>query len=129
MSATAMVTATEKRMFISPVLMPLKLPFEVESPERSADFRIAQSYTIADSFSIEVPPGKQMENLPAAVTLNTNFGSFYTQTTFKTEGLITVQRKLIMLAGDYPLKDYPAFFAFLEKIRRSEREKVVVRAP
>ena len=128
MRATAMATASGKRLFITPDLLPLDLPDLSGETQRRTDFCIQHSYTIADSFVIDVPTGRVVENLPASVNLNTGFGSYYLNTSFE-EGRINVQRKLIMQAGNYPAAEYSAFMGFLEKVKRSGRDKLVLRTP
>jgi len=128
MRATAMATVSGKRLFITPNLLPLDLPELSGDASRSTDFCIQHSYTIADSFMINVPADRVMENLPGSLSLKTGFGSYQLNTTFE-KGRINVYRKLIMLAGNYPAAAYPDFIGFLEKVRRSEREKIVLRTP
>ena len=91
-----------------------RLPIELESLVREETVRIT------------VPSGWRIEERPAPVDLKTPFGAFRMKPVVEGDVLL-VERRFELSTGTWPLTEYAALRAFLDKARAAARAPFVLR--
>lgn len=95
-----------------------KLPLRINIPVHKTDSLI-YNLSFLEKYRSEVPENVYMES---------RFGS-YGETYIKKENQLIVSRKLLLKQGDYPLKEYPDFYSFIDSIKNSQLRSVLVINP
>lgn len=114
------------------VLLPLGLfesnnhnPFEHES--RKYPIYFDYPFQVVDDVTVELPPGLEVENLPAAVDVNAGAARY--QVTRDSSGTKVHQHRSLVMKGFYfDTKYYPALRGFYSKIGEGDEEQVVLRS-
>lgn len=83
------------------------------------------SHAYAETVSVKLPSGFEVDELPDAIKLDTPFGSYVTSYTVK-DGQLQFTRSLVVRAATISVSDYPKVRAFYERIRAAEQSPVVL---
>jgi hypothetical protein len=110
-------------------------PHQIEVPNleppvtRNTPLRINCPTNLEQEFSYEglfIPNHKV--TLPAELKFTTPYGLY--QASHEIQGnRIIVRRKFVLYAGEYPLSEYPAVYAFIKSIKDSRRTSVITLNP
>jgi hypothetical protein len=108
---------------------PVNVP-ELETPAtRTTPIRINFPINREQVIIYDVPfmPNYKV-TLPADLTINPAYGQY--QATHEVQGnRIITKRKFTLLAGNYPLSEYPSLYAFIKSIKDSRRQSVITLDP
>ncbi len=114
------------------VLLPLSVfesnsrnPFEHES--RKYPIYFDYPFQVVDDVTVELPPGLEVENLPAAVDVNAG-AARYQVTRDSSGSRIHQHRSLVMKGFYFETKYYPALRGFYSKIGEGDEEQIVLRS-
>jgi len=83
------------------------------------------SSAYAETVSVKLPSGFDVDELPEAVKLDTAFGTYATSYAVK-DGQLQFTRSLIVRGATISVSDYPKVRAFYERIRAAEQSPVVL---
>lgn len=83
------------------------------------------SSAYAETVSVKLPSGFEVDELPDAVKLDTPFGTYATSYVVK-DGQLQFNRSLIVRGATISVSDYPKVRAFYERIRVAEQSPVVL---
>lgn len=86
---------------------------------------VLASHAYAETVSVQLPGGFDVDELPDAVKLDTPFGSYVTSYAVK-DGQLRFTRSLVVRAATISVADYPKVRAFYERIRAAEQSPVVL---
>lgn len=118
-------TITGKRMMITPNVLTRGGYNLTADPERKTDILIKYAYKNTDSVSLRIPDGYEVEYQPTDVNLETAFGKY--TTSVKIEGnSINYFRHIEINGGRYPGSRYQLFSDFMDKIYKTDRERIVL---
>jgi transglutaminase-like putative cysteine protease len=113
-----------KRLFVE-MNFTNKIEIRLDENERKHDIHISRGFTDSTHNTFVLPEGSQVEYLPEAESLKTEFGQF--SFSAKHEGnTITYERKLVIKDGVFPKEKYKEFVEFLETITKADKAKAVV---
>lgn len=117
-----------KRLFIAPNLMErwTNVPDRLDGPRQHPVRTGPYPYVDTDTVYFHVPAGFRPESMPAPVHLETDFGTFDTETTLLDDGRLRFTRRLRMARTDAPAESYEAFRSFVRGIVRSDKSRVVL---
>jgi len=116
---------TGKRLYIQPNVLVPSVQVPDDEVNRTADYVLTNAQSEESSYDIEVPDGYEAETLPPDVSLQTAFGT-YTITTRFAGNRIRCKRMFRTCAGRFDAGEQSALRAFLEEVRKSDRQKVVL---
>ncbi len=94
--------------------------------ERHSDIVFTYPFTDYDSTVFTVPENYEVESLPKPVDLESVFGKYHINFDYK-DGKIVCTRSQQREAGKFPASQYGSLVAYLDKIYKADREKVVLR--
>jgi len=83
------------------------------------------SSAYAETVSVKLPSGFEVDELPDAIKLDTPFGTYATSYAVK-DGQLQFTRSLIVRGATISVSDYPKVRAFYERIRVAEQSPVVL---
>ena len=83
------------------------------------------SSAYAETVSVKLPSGFEVDELPDAIKLDTPFGTYATTYAVK-DGQLQFTRSLIVRGATISASDYPKVRAFYERIRVAEQSPVVL---
>jgi len=86
---------------------------------------VLTSTSYAETVQVKLPAGFEVDELPDAVKLEANFGSYATSYEVK-DGQLIFSRKLVQRASTIPVAQYASVRSFFEKIRAAEQAPVVL---
>ena len=114
-----------KRIFFQPNLMNRWdfVPSEVK--ERKTEVVIKSEYQEYDTIHYILPQGTHPEFIPKTIHLQSQFGEFEMQVKIDDSG-ITYIRQLKMNKGRYPASTYSELRDFYKKIRKADKQKIVL---
>jgi hypothetical protein len=118
-------TVTGKRMFLVPDLLTrdgMKLDAE---EARKSEIKFNFAFRDIDTVNITLPPGYQLESLPAPVTVSGKFGTYSSSIVLKGNTLNYI-RKREQKAGVFPATDFPELVKFYATIYRGDRNRLVL---
>lgn len=99
--------------------IPFQVP-DVENPEdRKLPLQINYPVYRVDSIHYEMPPGFKLDAVVKDTVLTTKFGK-YSHRWYKRGDAIYVTNRLLIHAGNYPLKVYNKFYQFLKEAGNDE---------
>ncbi|SEW46583.1 Transglutaminase-like superfamily protein [Chitinophaga sp. YR573] len=114
-----------KRMFITPNLLNKSIKRLDQTSARQSEILKRSSFIDADTVKIIVPAGYTAETVPAAVNLQSDFGTYSCSTTI-TGNVVTYIRNISMKSGLYPAASYPMLETFYAAIDKADRARVVL---
>ena len=118
-------TVTGKRIFISPnILTKTSRKLSVDST-RKFDIQFKMEYKDVDSVEIKIPDGYVVENLPAKVSINNNFGSFDCSTKLVNDKIV-YYRTFEQKSGRFKAEKYQDLVDFFQSVYKADRTKVVL---
>lgn len=94
--------------------------------ERRSDIVFTYPFLDYDSTIFTIPEGYDIENLPKALSLESDFGKYSIRFDYK-DGKIICIRSQQRQAGTFPPSQYVSMVAYFDKIYKADREKVVLR--
>ena len=126
--ALALETASVVRVLGSDWIikpMAVSLP-NFESPQ-ARTLPVQLSYPVAEDLTLvyKVPDFESFHvELPSPTELTSPFGKYTIRYT-RSDQAITIQKELLLAAGNYPLERYREFHSFLQAIRESDRNSSI----
>lgn len=85
----------------------------------------SHGYRTADKIEISIPPGYQLEALPAESENSAEFAAFSAKRS-SDAGVVRLERKTEMTGYYFPLKSYYALREYFQKLRQSDAQNVVL---
>ncbi len=114
------------RLFINPNLFRRWSSVPSQDKNRHSDIVISHAIATADTSYLTVPLGFDMEALPKDELFETEFGTYQRSVTMA-EDQILYTRQLTIPKGTYDKTHFPAFRAFLRKLSRADKAKIVLK--
>ena len=78
-----------------------------------------------DSITISIPAGYKIEAVAKDVAVTNQFGSYSLTTKFD-NNTISVYRKHIQYAGNYPASDFSVLAAYYDTMHKTDNSKMVL---
>lgn len=102
-------------------------PFQkyIDKDDLMRFYSIKRGLTIVDEISIQLPQNYWIYKLPELSEINSDFGSYKLSYNFDGSQL-KINRKLILLKGDYTKDSYEQFKVFYQKIEKIEGRKLIL---
>ncbi len=113
------------RLFLTLNLLNRRESVPTQLSNRKTDFRLAFQYADEDEVVYELPPGYQVEHLPADVTIVSDFGT-YTATFTSSGNSITYHRKQQMNSRRFPRERYGDYVEFCKQVFQADKQKAVL---
>ena len=105
---------------------PMSKAISTTSAARVNDIYLDQSWSAADSISLSIPEGYDVESLPPGVSLKSVFGDF-TSTVSRRGNVLLIVQVLSMSKGNFPASSYDGFRSFAEAVSKSYDSKLVLK--
>lgn len=86
--------------------------------KRAYPLEISRGYKDVDEFTIKLPEGYTLENVPANIVLEKKFGTYKVNFNKIDESTLIYKRELLIKAGNYPKEDYKPYRSFRKKIAK-----------
>jgi len=86
---------------------------------------VLTSNSYSETVRVKLPAGFAVDEVPDAVKLDTDFGSYATSYEVK-DGELIFSRKLVQRATTIPVEQYNSVRSFFERIRAAEQAPVVL---
>jgi transglutaminase-like putative cysteine protease len=125
LTVSGYATITGKRLFIVPNVLNRSRTKLNADDERKQPIQLDYGYTDIDTFEIEIPSGYEVEAMPQAVQLKTQFGTYNSSVVLKDNRVIYI-RKQVYAAGKFPSSDYKSFVNYFSEIYKADRNKMVL---
>lgn len=77
-----------------------------------------------DTFTYLIPNNLQIRSIPKSISISSKYGS-YQKECRKKEDKVIFHRTFLLNAGKYSIEEYPDFYAFIQKIKESERGNLI----
>lgn len=94
---------------------------------RRLPFEFLRGFEDREDYELSLPDGFDVESLPPPTILETPFGSYSMEVSYKPEGhKLTYKRNLLLKEGSYKKEDYKDFREFCIAVARHENAQVVL---
>ena len=114
-------------LVLQPVL--LKMPALGKPDSRKTPVRINYPINQQDSIKYNIPEIETFRiQLPAKIDVESKYGKFVEDFSMIDSTLI-VNRQFQLYSGDYPLKDYPDFYNFINSIQKVQNQSAIILNP
>jgi len=118
--------ATRRRLLLPLAVMESSELQAFQSSRRVHAIFFPYPYQELDEITLEVPPDRRVEALPAARSQTMSFGSY--KTTYETaDGIVKFERQVVMNGLFFNAEDYPQLRIFFDNVRVADEEPVVLR--
>ena len=114
-----------ERMFV-PLNKVNQSPLPPEVRNRENALYINRGYRDADSLTISLPSGYEIDFIPGSVSLSHDFGSFESTVEVK-NGQVFYIRNIHMQEGTYPAEDYAALVQFYRTVSTADAARLVLK--
>ncbi|TDQ30656.1 DUF3857 domain-containing transglutaminase family protein [Zeaxanthinibacter enoshimensis] len=95
---------------------------------RKLPFQISRGYLDEDVFSIQLPPGFEIEAMPEFESIRNEFGEYEAQIEYdKTKHQLQYRRKLLVKEGSYEPAKYNTYREFRKKVARNDSAHLVLK--
>ena len=108
----------------SPVMLDEVYDFS-QNEKRTVPLVIKEGLTHLSNYTVKIPEGLIVKELPKNISLQSPFGSYDLTFTQNEEG-IKVQRKWILKQGDYPKEKATEFQTFLKNCRKADKTVLLI---
>lgn len=116
---------TGKRLFIQPNLFTQEQPIPKTYGQRMQSLVLSLDWIDTDTIQFVLPEGFAPEAVPQEENIESQFGSYSTKYIMSEKGL-TYIRKMQMKKGEFAKESYADFVAFLEKVQKADKAKLVL---
>ena len=123
-TAPSYANVTSKRIFLQPNLINKEFRLDT-TKKRRFDICINNAYMEIDSITISIPAGYKIEAVAKDVAVTNQFGSYSLTTKFD-NNTISVYRKHIQYAGNYPASDFSVLAAYYDTMHKTDNSKMVL---
>lgn len=93
--------------------------------DRKLPFQISRGYMDEDHFTLELPDGYTLENVPEPVSLENKYGSYHSEVAL-VDGKLQYSRKLLIKKGYYPSTEYEAYRKFRREVTKMDASKIML---
>jgi len=93
--------------------------------DRKLPLEVYFSYQDTYNFSLEIPEGYKLAEVPKSVQLNSEFGNYSLQFSMENGKLVT-QRKITILKNIYPKEKYKEYIEFRKKTNNLDNTKILL---
>ncbi len=124
LEARGYATKSGNRLLLTPYLFSKENAAHFRHKKRHAPIVIRRSYTTTDTVVYHLPAGYVAANF-ADKTIAGRFGNYHVSVA-REPGKITYVRTLRVNKGTYPSSDWEQFTAFLEKLDKADKTKMVL---
>lgn len=114
-----------KRWFFTPNLSNRRKMISKQISQRRTDIWQDMAYEDIDSITFTLPDGFHIEYLPKPISFESEFGSYQSQY-IQGNGTLTYIRKRVQEKGLFPKASYKSYVDFLNRIAKSDNEKIVL---
>ncbi|MBI2416630.1 MAG: DUF3857 domain-containing protein [Ignavibacteriales bacterium] len=125
-SSNMIISKTGSRLFLQPNLTEKRGSIPPDIPVRYSPVRFLYPYTEVDTVQYTLPAGYAIETIPAAVSLQTDFGFYEASVSKISETEILFRRKYEIREYEIPAKNYPEYRKFFAAIVKSDKASVVL---
>ncbi len=115
-----------KRLMVVPNVLTKSGVKFAKDTARKFDVELDYDYLDSDTVYIKVPEGYEAETLPKPVSVQTQFGEYNSQVSFKDDEIVYI-RSVSQNSGRYPAADFNKLVEFYEAIYKYDRAKAVLR--
>lgn len=116
-----------KRMFFKPIIVNKWNAKKLKNPEdRKTDFTVDETFTHKGTYEFKIPTDFKIEKNIKEIALDNKFGSYHLKVKAAENGTLIIERNLELNNGDYPAAEYADFLSFLNKIKKSDNQKVAL---
>jgi hypothetical protein len=112
-------------MILSLNLINVQVPLKKMLKPRYSDILISRSFVDWDTLVYKIPEGYKFEILPAAMNINSAFGS-YTITVSGNGNEIIYIRNLVIREGRYRPSEYKNLYDFMLSVSKADNTKVIL---
>ncbi len=102
----------------------LYIPSKVRN--RKTPFEILRGYKDSDTYTITIPDGYSITDLPAPKTIENQFGVYTMSVEKKDNSTLIYTRSMLLNKGLYPKEMYKDYRTFWKKINRLENIKIII---
>ena len=124
-TAPSYATVTGKRLFITPNFFSRSSSRLDEDRNRKYDIEFDDPFTDIDTVEINIPAQYSVESMPEPVNIKNAYGSYSISFDLKQDKINMIRRNE-RNAGVYPKAEYDAVAAYLNKIYKADRSRVVL---
>jgi transglutaminase-like putative cysteine protease len=100
------------------------VPQKVNS--RKTPFEIRKSFKDVDQYKIQLPENYKVTDLPASVTVETDFGNYSFSIEKETEQILVYKRSVIVYNGIYPKEKYEEYRKFRKDLKKYDEMKILL---
>jgi len=93
---------------------------------RKTPFEILRGFKDVDVYTISIPKNYSISELPQAVTMGNQFGTYTLSVEKLSDNSLLYKRSLLINKGLYPKEFYEKYRAFRKKIRKNENLKIAI---
>jgi hypothetical protein len=93
--------------------------------DRKLPLEVYFSYQDTYNFSLEIPEGYKLAEVPKSVQLNSEFGNYSLQFSMENGKLVT-QRKITILKNIYPKEKFKEYIEFRKKTNNLDNTKILL---
>ena len=116
----------KERMLFPIAMLQANRKSRLHHVNRAQPIYFTHSYSTLDKISITLPAGYRLEAVPTGTDIKTSFAEFHAQQTSK-GGVAQLERSMAMYGYYFSLQDYAFLREYLEKVRQSDGQVVVLR--
>lgn len=126
MSSSNFANKSGKRLLFQPNVYNRIKKIPTRYTKRTLDFEIERGYTDTDEFIIEIDPALTVEAMPKPVEISNKFGVYKFSIEKQSDHTLVYKRTQILNKGYYPKEEYDEFRAFMSKIVKHDKTKIVL---
>ena len=107
-------------------LFPCRIPGFVLPVNRTLPVELPYPICNSDSLIYNLPAGYELKTKLEPVSIQSEFGSFQLMSNV-TKGKVYVIKRFELLSGSYSIKQYPAFYAFIQSVKDMDKKKIIIK--
>ena len=123
----AKINRTGKRLFLSPLMLPLSVTVPSSTETRTTPFHISHSYQVSDTEIIRFEDAYVAEHLPAEINTSHSFGSYTCKFYFEEGTLLKIVRHFQQTHGTYTPDLFPEYLAFTKSVNSTLNQVVLIK--
>ncbi len=94
--------------------------------KRKLPLAIERGYQDIDNYTITIPEGYTIQQIPEAKTIDSKFGTYTMEIKKKNDNTIEYTKNILIKQGVYPKEDYASYRKFRKKIAKLENIRIAV---
>lgn len=94
--------------------------------KRNQGFQLKRGYTDIDEFEIYLDENLEVEAMPEAVKIESEFGSYYAEIIQIAPNKLLYKREFIQYSGDFSKEEYANFRSFRKQVVKHDKSKIAL---